>query len=142
MWWATDPGVVVVSDTDSEGVRCPRGVYLEATEGSRVSITVGRQGGGTVEFSGDVTSRRKVGGENYCYVAVYFVPDGELAPVEIEAGKERGEWNHFRAFHWTQPPHAESPDDHVFQFVGRVVDVTVRPGAFSGGERASGEGIT
>lgn len=124
-----------------EGVPCPREVWRAATKGKRITITVQPEHGSVVEFSGVVTDSRKVGNHANSYVTVQFVPDGELAPVEIEAGKERDEWGPFRAFHWTVPDRPEVPDEHIFQFVGRVTALDIPGGRWKGpGDAAAGEG--
>lgn len=107
-----------------------------------MTITVQPPSGEPVEFTGDITNRRKVGSHADTYVTVVMVPDGELAPVEIEAGKERGEWSPFRAFNWTQPPMAKGPKDYCFQFVGKVQALEI-PGARWGseGSEVAGEGV-
>lgn len=127
---------------DGEGVPCPREVWRAAVDGRRISITVQPEYGSAVEFTGDITTRRKVGDHANTYVTIQFVPDGELAPVEIESGKERGEWGPFRAFHWTQPPEARGPEEHVFQYVGKVERLELPGGRWDSGDDArASEGV-
>lgn len=106
--------------TEPVDVPCPREVWRAAVDDRRITIRVQPEHGSPVEFTGRVTDRRKVGDIGHCHVTIQFVPDGELAPVEIEAGKDRDEWGPFRAFHWSQPARPSGPDDHVFQYVGKV----------------------
>lgn len=115
----------------SERVPCPREVWAAAVDGRRMSITVkpdvraARSGSSPVQFSGDIIGRRKVGDAWTTYVTVRFVPDGELAPVELEAGKDREGWGPFRAFHWKQPQRPTGPEDHRYVYVGEVVELDI-----------------
>ncbi len=129
------------SESESGDIPCPREVWRAAVEDRRISIRVQPERGSPVEFEGVITSRRKAGHIAYCHVTIQFVPDGELAPLEIESSKERGEWGPFRAFHWTQPPRPEGPDDHVFQYIGRVDRLDLE-GVRSDGERARDTGAS
>lgn len=112
----------------TDSVPCPRQAWGDATEGSRVSITVDAMTGRTMTFSGRVTERRKNGTEHRCHVTIQFTPDGELAPVEIEAERERGEWGPFRAFMWTVPQDPMAPDTAVYQYMGQVSALDITPG--------------
>lgn len=139
-------GVMGVSSVQAlpEDVPCPREVWRAAVEGRRISITVQPRNGSAVEFHGEITGRRKVGSHADSYVTVSMVPDGELAPVEIEAGKERGEWGPFRAFNWTYTERSHGPDDHVFQYVGHVESLDIPGGRWDSdgsGDGVSGEGV-
>lgn len=122
----------------TDQVTCPREVWAAARRGRRVSVDIQpdgrsvRHGSGGVKFAGRVSAREKVGDAWTTYVTIRFTPDGDLAPVELEAEKSGGEWDAFRAFHWREPADAASPDDSRFMYVGRVVDLEM-DGVGSGG---------
>jgi hypothetical protein len=126
--------------TAGVGVPCPREVWRAALDGRRITVTVEPHTGSPVSISGDIIGRRKVGNHATTYVTIRFVPDGELAPVEIEAGKEAGEWTAFRAFHWTRQQTRNGDSDHVYQYVGEVTGVSI-PGARWDADGASPEGV-
>lgn len=118
------------------GVPCPREVWRAAAKDRRINVSIQPEAGtGTVEFSGHITERRKTGSHVQTYVTVQFVPDGEVAMVEIEAGKDGGTWDVFRAFHWTRPEHPPrcGPHDCRFQYLGEVVALDIPEGRWNRG---------
>lgn len=138
-----------VSEPDPErvpGVPCPREVWRAAADHGRIAITVqtdsraatpqvgepeGEDRRGGVTIRGEIRERRKVGDPHNTYVSVVFVPDGELAPVEIEASKDRGEWGEFRAFSHQSRTDIRGDMDHCFQFIGAVTGLDIPGGRWN-----------
>lgn len=130
----------VVSDGGASDGPTPREVYRAAREGRRISISVQPHGGGdAITISGDITGRRKAGNDHTVSVTVQFVPDSELAPVEIEATEERGQWGPFRAFQWSEGWTVSSGTSTWYQFLGTVDSVDL-PGERWSGDASSSEG--
>lgn len=115
-------------ETDG-GVPCPREVWRAALSDRRITLDVHAGPRATTDsgfrVSGHVIGREKVGDGHTCHVTVRMVPDGELAPVEIEAEKVRGEWSDFRVFQWKQPRRPSGPKDHCYQYVGTASAVDI-----------------
>lgn len=115
-------GVMCVSNAQPN----PREVWAAAVSGRRVRVAVKtdsrsvHSGEGSVRLSGTISEREKSGDAWNTNVTIRFTPDGELAPVEMEATKRGGEWEAFRAFEWGS---SERRDDSRFRYVGEVVDV-------------------
>lgn len=115
-------------DVDSP---CPREVWREALKGRRVSVTIQPDrtpNANPVTYEGRIKGRWKTGDPWNCVVTVQFVPDGDLAPVEIEAEKRGGTWDPFHAHHWKQTVDARAEmvtGGHAYQYVGRVEDIHI-----------------
>lgn len=124
---------------------CPREVWRAAVRGRRVALTVqpdsrslqprvGEQRGdsGGVVITGEITGRQKVGNPHTVSVSVTFTPDGELAPVELEAVKEGGEWTALRAFSFQHRPGMDGELDGAFRFIGTVSGLDIPGGRWHG----------
>lgn len=117
-------GVVYVSSAHPN----PREVWAAAISGRRVRVAVKtdsrsvHSGRGSVRLTGTITEREKTGDAWNTNVTIRFTPDGELAPVEMEATKRGGEWEAFRVFEWRSAS-SGGRDDSRYRYVGEVVDV-------------------
>lgn len=104
----------------------PREVWAAASHDRVMTIHVQPDHSGTpITFTGHVTDRRKVGDAHNVHVEVTLTPFGEVAPVEVEATKEGGQWGPFHAFHWTEDRDPRREEPYTFQHVGKVVGVEI-----------------